>query len=80
MKEELNLISPKLATKKYSIQLFLAINGRNGSVLWEFEQHEIKTDLMSVYDAQFISDLDGDGSPEVLAVHGGDELSDPGEA
>ncbi len=35
---------------------------------------------MSVYDAQFISDLDGDGSPEVLAVHGGDELSDPGEA
>ena len=33
---------------------------------------------MSVYVAQFIDDLDGDGVQEVLAVHGGDELSDPG--
>ena len=33
---------------------------------------------MSVYVAQFIDDLDGDGVQEILAVHGGDELSDPG--
>jgi len=33
---------------------------------------------MSVYDAQMVRDLNGDGVPEVLAVHGGDELSDPG--
>ena len=33
---------------------------------------------MSVFVAQFIDDLDGDGVQEVLAVHGGDELSDPG--
>ena len=33
---------------------------------------------MSVYAAQFVHDLNGDGCPEVVAVHGGDELSDPG--
>ncbi len=59
-------------------QLFLALNGRNGSVLWEFAQHAIKSDLMSVYDGQFLSDVNGDGVPDILAVHGGDELSDPG--
>ena len=37
----------------------------------------IKSDLMSVYVAQFIDDLNHDGIPEILAVHGGDELSDP---
>jgi hypothetical protein len=35
---------------------------------------------MSVYAAQFVHDLNGDGCPEILAVHGGDELSDPGKA
>ncbi len=34
---------------------------------------------MSVYAAQFVHDLNGDGTPEILAVHGGDELSDPGK-
>jgi hypothetical protein len=34
---------------------------------------------MSVYAAQFVHDLNGDGYPEVVAVHGGDELSDPGK-
>ena len=37
----------------------------------------IKSDLMSVFVAQFIDDLNQDGIPEILAVHGGDELSDP---
>ena len=49
-----------------------------GEILWGFENHIIKSDLMSVFVAQFIDDLDGDGVQEVLAVHGGDELSDPG--
>lgn len=59
--------------------MFVALNGRNGSVLWSFDTHLVKSDLMSVYDAQTLQDLDGDGVPEVLAVHGGDELSDPGK-
>ena len=32
---------------------------------------------MSVYAAQFLDDLNSDGVPEILAVHGGDVLSDP---
>ena len=46
-------------------------------MLWEFSNHVIKSDLMSVYVAQFIDDLNKDGVQEILAVHGGDELSDP---
>eukprot|EP00095_Tigriopus_kingsejongensis_P007875 maker-scaffold127_size327531-snap-gene-1.8 protein:Tk07875 transcript:maker-scaffold127_size327531-snap-gene-1.8-mRNA-1 annotation:"hypothetical protein BRAFLDRAFT_93831" len=59
--------------------LFFAVSGKDGSTLWEFENHIIQSDLMSVYAAQFIHDLNGDGVPEVLAVHGGDELSDPAQ-
>ena len=32
---------------------------------------------MSVFAAQFVTDLDSDGVQDVLAVHGGDPLSDP---
>ena len=37
----------------------------------------LQTDLMSVYVSQVINDVDGDNIPDILAVHGGDELSDP---
>jgi len=57
--------------------VFFALSGKTGEILWGFENHIIKSDLMSVFVAQFIDDLDGDGVQEVLAVHGGDELSDP---
>ncbi|TRY71775.1 hypothetical protein TCAL_12171 [Tigriopus californicus] len=59
--------------------LFFAISGKNGQTLWEFENHIIQSDLMSIYAAQFVHDLNGDGIPEILAVHGGDELSDPAQ-
>lgn len=60
--------------------MFLALSGKDGRVLWEFDSdHPVQSDLMSVYAAQFVRDLNGDGSPDILAVHGGDELSDPGE-
>ena len=57
--------------------MFFALSGKTGQILWEFSNHVIQSDLMSVYVAQFIDDLNSDGVPEVLAVHGGDELSDP---
>jgi hypothetical protein len=60
------------------LQLLFAFSGKDGSLLWEFGNHDVQSDLMSVYAAQFVQDLNGDGRPEVLAVHGGDELSDPG--
>jgi len=51
----------------------------NGKQLWSYkpESHRLFSDLMSVYDAQIVSDMNGDSVPDVLAVHGGDELSDP---
>ena len=67
-----------LSTHIIFFQVFFALSGKTGEILWGFENHIIKSDLMSVFVAQFIDDLDGDGVQEVLAVHGGDELSDPG--
>lgn len=57
--------------------VFFALSGATGKLLWQFENDLVKSDLMSVYVAQFIDDLNKDGVPEILAVHGGDELSDP---
>ena len=57
--------------------LFLAISVKTGEKIWDFEDHAVKSDLMSVYAAQFVQDLDSDGVQDVLAVHGGDPLSDP---
>ena len=57
--------------------LFLAISVKTGEKIWDFADHAVKSDLMSVYAAQFVQDLDSDGVQDVLAVHGGDPLSDP---
>ena len=57
--------------------VFLAVSLKTGSMIWQFEDHAIKSDLMSVFAAQFVSDLDNDGVQDILAVHGGDPLSDP---
>ena len=62
---------------KKCFQVFFAVNGRNGDILWEFSDKMLQTDLMSVYVSQVINDVDGDNIPDILAVHGGDELSDP---
>ena len=57
--------------------VFFALSGATGELLWEFSNDLVQSDLMSVYVAQFIDDLNQDGVPEILAVHGGDPLSDP---
>ena len=59
--------------------VFLAISVRTGDKIWDFGDHAVKNDLMSVYAAQFVQDLDSDGVQDVLAVHGGDPLSDPAQ-
>ena len=58
--------------------VFLAVSSKTGKKIWDFGDHAIRSDLMSVYAAQFVEDLDRDGVQDVLAVHGGDGLSDPG--
>ena len=59
--------------------MFLAVNGKTGDTLWEFSDKMLQTDLMSVYVSQVISDVDGDHVPDILAAHGGDEVSDPAQ-
>ncbi len=55
------------------------MSGSDGRLLWVFDkEHTAQSDLMSVYAGQFIHDIDGDGVSDILAVHGGDEYSDPG--
>uniref|UniRef100_T1JFB9 FAM234A/B beta-propeller domain-containing protein n=1 Tax=Strigamia maritima TaxID=126957 RepID=T1JFB9_STRMM len=57
---------------------FEAINGKNGNLMWKFESKKVKNDIMNVYTAQFVRDLNEDGVIDVLAAHGGDALAEPG--
>ncbi|XP_066299151.1 uncharacterized protein [Branchiostoma lanceolatum] len=57
---------------------FQAVSGRDGRVLWKFGPQEAKVEMMNLYTAQFLPDMDGDGVPDVLAAHGGDPLREPG--
>ncbi|XP_078658307.1 uncharacterized protein LOC144903766 [Branchiostoma floridae x Branchiostoma belcheri] len=57
---------------------FQAVSGRDGRVLWKFGPQEDKVEMMNLYTAQFLPDMDGDGVPDVLAAHGGDPLREPG--
>ena len=51
--------------------MLFALSGTNGTTIWQFESHLVKTDLMSVYAAQFVHDVNADRVPDILAVHGG---------
>lgn len=61
-----------------SIQAFQAVSGKDGSLIWNFGKQEAKNDIMNLYTAQIIKDIDGDGTVDILAIHGGDPLQDPG--
>lgn len=45
-----------------------AINGRDGTTIWEVEK-KFASEVLDVYDAKFVSDLDGDGVGDVVASH-----------
>ncbi|XP_060079842.1 uncharacterized protein LOC132559243 [Ylistrum balloti] len=55
---------------------FQAVSGRDGSLLWNFDYG--KEDIMNLYTPQIIRDLDGDGTADILTMHGGDPLQEPG--
>lgn len=57
--------------------VFLAVSIKEGKEIWTFGDHAIQSDLMSMYAAQLVEDVDNDGVEDVLAVHGGDSMSDP---
>lgn len=58
--------------------MFCAINGNDGTEIWTFEKGPAKNPIMNIYTAQFIRDLNNDGVVDILAVHGGDPLAEPG--
>ena len=49
--------------------VFLAVSVRTGDKIWDFGDHAIRSDLMSVYAAQFVQDLDGDGVQASFKVY-----------
>ncbi|KAK3581051.1 hypothetical protein CHS0354_013959 [Potamilus streckersoni] len=57
---------------------FQAISGKTGSLIWNFDSQDAKNEIMNLYTAHILPDLDGDGTVDVLAIHGGDPLSEPG--
>ncbi|XP_077869110.1 uncharacterized protein LOC144360098 [Saccoglossus kowalevskii] len=59
--------------------VFHAVSGATGALLWRFDEHEAKVDISNLYTPQFIRDMNGDGVQDVLAMHGGDPLRDPGK-
>lgn len=58
--------------------MFQAVSGKNGDLLWNFGPQEAKNDIMNLYTPQLVHDLNGDGVMDVVAIHGGDPLGDPG--
>ena len=60
------------------LQAFQAVSGRDGSLIWNFGEQDAKNKIMNLYTAQILPDIDGDGVVDVLAIHGGDPLQDPG--
>ncbi|VDI56209.1 Hypothetical predicted protein [Mytilus galloprovincialis] len=57
---------------------FDAVSGKDGTLLWTFDKQEAKNEIMNLYTSQVVKDLDGDGIRDILAIHGGDPLQDPG--
>ena len=55
--------------------VFDAVSGKDGRLLWSLADKHVRSDIMNLYTAQFIRDLDGDGVAEILAAHGGDPLA-----
>jgi len=57
----------------------MAINGRSGEVIWKFNKKSDGIDWYNFYNAQFISDQDGDGMGDILISNGGNVLAAPFE-
>lgn len=57
---------------------FIALSGRDGSLLWSFNDSEVKISTSNFYTPIYIRDLDHDGVPDIVNIHGGDPLKEPG--
>ncbi|XP_072049659.1 LOW QUALITY PROTEIN: uncharacterized protein [Amphiura filiformis] len=58
--------------------LFMLVSGATGEAIWVFDDNEILESISNLYTAQFVQDMDGDGTQDVLNIHGGDPFRVPG--
>lgn len=57
---------------------FLALNGADGSLIWDFWPHGADpavSGYYNFYNPQFIHDVDSDGTPDILVSNGGDHAA-----
>ncbi len=58
---------------------FMAINGKNGEVIWRFDRKNPVGRWFNFYTGQFIADQDKDGVQDILISNGGNVLAPPFE-
>ncbi|KAK7105709.1 hypothetical protein V1264_017053 [Littorina saxatilis] len=56
---------------------FEAVSGKEGKLLWTFQNVDAKRRMSNFYTPQYIDDIDGDHVPDILAIHGGDPIAKP---
>jgi len=54
-----------------------ALNGKNGSIIWKFDQTKGGVKWFNFYNAQFIKDQDRDGVEDILISNGGNVMAEP---
>jgi hypothetical protein len=57
----------------------MAINSKNGKVIWRFDKNTEKKKWYGFYNAQFIPDINNDGSDDILTSNGGNVWAAPHE-
>ena len=69
------------------MQTFEAVNGKTGKLMWTYKDADAdaggdaggSVDVMNLYTGQFVDDVNGDGVPDIVNVHGGDPFAEPGQ-
>jgi outer membrane protein assembly factor BamB len=55
----------------------MAINGKNGEVIWKFDRSQGGIKWFNFYNPQFVADQDGDGVKDLLISNGGNVMIAP---
>jgi outer membrane protein assembly factor BamB len=58
---------------------FLALDGKNGNIIWKFDRTKGGVPWFNFYNAQFIKDQDRDGVEDILISNGGNVMAAPFE-
>ncbi len=64
---------PEIFIGGRSAQL-MAINGKTGEVIWQFDRSQGGIKWFNFYNPQFITDQDGDGTKDILISNGGNVM------